>query len=206
MNKTTRRNLTENPGNWKFNIQNSKYKIQIQIACCIREVWSRLLSILMSCSIFLIFCLISGPDLFVSHIIFSKPTILQVSCRNPISILNNLCPWHSAVFAVVVLLFDWKIMPFLLVCMPSLWLYVVCGVLSPKSRHFCIQVLCLIFLMLFSTFRANEMDFLCWKSLFEFRQHCSYNLICNLFSTRYVQRVVCFLGQQSCNRPNYFPT
>ena len=72
-------------------------------------------------------------------------------------------------------------MPFLLVCMPSLWLYVVCGVLSLKSRHLCIQVLCLILLVLFSTFRANEMDFLCWKSLFEFRQHCSYNLICNLF-------------------------
>ena len=48
-------------------------------------------------------CLLSGPDLLVNFIIFSKPTILQVRCRDPISILRNLCPWHSALFAVVVL-------------------------------------------------------------------------------------------------------
>jgi hypothetical protein len=49
-------------------------------------------------------CLLSGPDLFVNYIIFSKPTILQVRFRDPMSILRNLCPWHSALFAVV--LFD----------------------------------------------------------------------------------------------------
>jgi hypothetical protein len=89
----------------------------------------------------------------------SKPTILQVRCRDPISILRNLCPWHSALFAVLVL-FVCSYRTFLLVCMPSLWLYVVCGVFSPKSRQLFIQIPCLIFLVLFFAFRANEIDYL----------------------------------------------
>jgi len=84
----------------------------------------------------------------------SKPTILQVRCRDPISILRNLCPWHSALFAVVVL-FVCSYRTFLLVCMPSLWLYVVCGVFWPKSRQLFIQIPCLIFLVLFFAFRAK---------------------------------------------------
>ena len=147
-------------------------------------------------------CLLSGPDLLANYIIFSKPTILQVRCTDPISILRNLCPWHSALFAVNVL-FDCSNRTFssclyavvVTVCRACCVFAEICSIVYPK-----------FIVWSFWCFQGQWNGLLMFVIYIGIQTALQLRFDCYLFFRWYVLLVVYFKDQQYGNRPNLFPS